>query len=318
MRLPDAFKSGFNRKSTAEQVTEGVDLTGKTVLITGIGLGGLGFESMRVLVKRGAKVIGLDRTIEAAREACDQIGESAFPFECDLSDPESIVACAEAISKKHKSIDVILTNAGVMSPPHTVVGKYKEQLELQFAVNFLGHFLLINHLMPLLQAAPAARLALVASEGYATAPKKLGINFEDLDASEKYDALETYGQSKMAVMLMRIELAKRLEGTGITVNTIHPGVIRTNLASDTKDWKVKVIGALAGPWTRTIAQGAATHCFVAANPALDGISGMHFADSNPKHPKDHPLVNDEDLAERLWAKALELAGDYIRADNVFG
>lgn len=314
----DDLKNSFSKKSTAEQVTEGVDLSGKTVLITGVGVGGLGYESMRVMTLRGAKVIGLDRTLEAAKEACDAIGEAATPFECDLSDPDSIVACAAAIAKKYKSIDVILTNAGVMSPPHTIVGKYKEPLELQFAVNFLGHFLLLNMLMPLIQAAPNARIALVASEGYAATNKKVGINFDDLDASEKYDALETYGQSKMAVMHMRLELAKRLEGTGITVNSIHPGVIRTNLASDTKDWKVKLIGALAGPWTRTIAQGAATHCFVAAHPSLDGVSGMHFADSNPKEPKDHPLVNDAAHAAKLWSTALDLAGDYLKKDNVFG
>jgi WW domain-containing oxidoreductase len=273
---------------------------------------------MRVLALRGAHIIGLDRTLEAAKNACAQIGEAATPFECDLSDPDSIVACADAISAKYKSVDIILTNAGVMSPPHTIVGKYKEPLELQFAVNFLGHFVLINRLMSLLQAAPAARIALVASEGYAASNKKLGINFDDLDASEKYDALETYGQSKMAVMWMRLELAKRLEGTGITCNSIHPGVIRTNLASDTVDWKVKLIAKLAGPWVRTIAQGAATHCFVAAHPSLDGLSGLHFADSSLKDPKDHKLVKDEVLAAKLWATAIDLAGDYLKPDNVYG
>lgn len=306
--------NSFTKKSTAEQVTEGVDLTGKTALITGVGIGGLGCEAMRVLASRGAHIIGLDRTLSAAQSACDTISGQTSAFECDLSDPDSITACTAAISEKFTAIDIVLTNAGVMAPPRTVVNKYKEPLELQFAVNFLGHFILINRLMPLIKAAPKARLALVASEGYAAAPKKLGINFDDLDASEKYSALETYGQSKLAVMLMNIELARRLEGTNVTSNSVHPGVIRTNLAQDTDSFLVKAISALAGPWTRTVAQGAATHCFVSAHPSLDGVSGQHFADSNPKTAKDHPLVNDLDLAKRLWDKANELAEGYLIRD----
>jgi len=308
--------SGFNRKSTAEEVTEGVDLSGKTILVTGVAAG-LGLESMRVLALRGAHVIGLDRTLDDAKKACDSIDGSTTPFECDLSDPDSIVACADAIKNQFSVIDVILTNAGIMSPPKTVVHKYKEPLELQFAVNFLGHFVLINRLMSLIKAAPSGRLAIVASEGYATAPKKTGINFDDLASDKKYSGLQTYGQSKLAVMLFSQELARRLEGTQITANSIHPGVIRTNLASDTDDIIVKIIGLFAGPWTRSIAQGAATHCFVSANPAVEGVNGLHFADSNSKIPKDHPLVQDTELAARLWSKGLELAADYLVDDDVF-
>ena len=308
--------SGFNRKSTAEQVTEGVDLTGRTVLITGVA-SGLGFEAMRVLAKRGAVVIGLDRDIEATKTACQKIGDQAVPIACDLSDPNSIVTASDAISDQFKSIDVILTNAGVMSPPYTVIDHYKEPVELQFAVNFLGHFILINRLMPLVQAGKNPRIALVASEGYVTAPKKTGIDFDDLAfLNKKYDGLESYGQSKLAVMLKRIELARRLECTGITCNTVHPGVIRTNLANDTTDFKVKLISLFAGPWTRSIAQGAATHCFVAAHPSLDGVSGKHYADCNEKDASGHAV--DAELAERLWDKAMDLAAPYLKADNIFG
>ena len=89
------------------------------------------------------------------------------------------------------------------------------------------------------------------------------------------------------------------------------------MALDTESLLVKAISAVAGPSTRTIPQGAATHCFVSAHPDLDGVSGKHFADSNPKFPKDHPLVNDMDLAAKLWDKALDLAGDYLVKDNEF-
>ena len=313
MSWAENFKSGFSKKSTAEQVTQGVDLTGKTILVTGIA-SGLGYESMRVLAMRGAHVIGLDRSLEAASEACDKISGDTTAYGCDLADPDSVVACANAITSKFSSIDVILTNAGIMAPPLAVVDKYKQPLEIQFAVNFLGHFILINRLMPLLMAAPSARLALVASEGYVTAPKKEGIQFDDLDFSNGYDALTAYGHSKLAVMLMNRVLARRLKDTGITSNTIHPGVIRTNLASDSTDFKVKLISMFAGPWTRTVAQGAATHCFVAASPALDGVTGEHFADSSPKAAAGHAL--DEALADKLWEKAEYLAQDYLIDSNI--
>lgn len=312
MELAANFKSGFTRKSTASEVTEGLDLTGKTILITGVG-SGLGQECMDVLSKRGAHIIGLDRTLAAATSACAGVSGKCVPFECDLSDPDSIVACADAIQNKYTSIDVILTNAGVMSPPLTVVHKYKQPLELQFAVNFLGHFVLINRLMSLVKAAPSGRLALVASEGYVAAPKKEGINFDDLDCQNGYNALATYGQSKLAVMLMSRVFAERLAGGSVTSNTVHPGVIRTNLASDTESFVVKLIGAFAGPWTRSIAQGAATHCFVAAHPSIEGVSGRHFADSNPKAIEKHAL--DMELGHKLWKKAEELAADYLLRAN---
>lgn len=165
--------------------------------------------------------------------------------------------------------------------------------------------------MPLIKAAPAGRFALVASEGYVSASKKLGMDFGNLDASQKYSALEFYGQSKLAVMLMNKELATQVEGTSMTSNSIHPGVIRTNLAKDTESFLVKLISAFAEPWTRTIVQGAATHCFVATHPSLEGVTGLHFADSNAKEAKDHPLVFDLALAKRLWDKGTELAQEFL-------
>jgi len=313
MTLSQSYKAGFNRKATADQVTQGIDMSGKTVLITGVG-SGLGYEALRVLVQRGAHVIGLDRTLAAAQSGCDTACGETTAFECDLSDPDSIIACAKAIKKQFKTLDVVITNAGIMCPPYRVVDKYKEPIEIQFAVNFLGHFVLLNRILPLVKAAPSARLAIVASEGYTTAPKKTGIQFEDLDFSDGYSPLTAYGHSKLASMLFSKELARRYAGSHITANSIHPGVIRTNLASDTESFLVKLISAFAGPWTRSVAQGAATHCFVATHPDLEGVTGLHFADSNPKQPKDHPRVNDLELAAQLWDMAEELAGGYLLKD----
>jgi len=308
MTLPDNFDSGFTKKSTAEDVTDGIDLSGKTILVTGVG-SGLGHEALRVLAMRGAKVLGVDRTQEIAGSACAKVNGDTQAYGCDLSDPAAITEFTKRIKKDHKVLDVMLANAGVMSPPRTVVSGYKEPLELQFAVNFMANFVLANHLLPLLKKAPAGRFALVASDGYLSANRKRPINLDDLDCSESYDALTTYGQSKMAVVLFNQMLAKKLEGTGVITNAIHPGVIRTNLAKESKNIKVKIIGALAGPWTRSIPQGTATHCFVAVHPSLDGVSGLYFGDSNPKDLK--PVADQPELAQQLWDKAEELAADYL-------
>lgn len=307
--LAKNYSSGFNRKNTAEDVTDGIDLSGKSILVTGVG-SGLGLESMRVLAMRGAHILGVDRNQEIADAACAQIDGQTTAYGCDLSNPKAIVEIATKVKAEHERIDVLLANAGVMSPPLTVVDGYSEPLELQMAVNFMANFLLVNHLLPLVKAADGGRIALVASDGYQGAPRKIGINLDDLDCSEGYNALGTYGQSKLAVVLFNKLLAEKLENSSVTTNAIHPGVIRTNLASDTKSFTVKLIGAFAGPWVRSIAQGAATHCFVAVHPDLDGVSGEYFGDSNPK-PLKKPWTDDLDLAGRLWDKAEELAADYL-------
>lgn len=309
MELAADFNSGFSKKSTAEEVTAGLDLSGKTILVTGVG-SGLGYEALRILALRGAKVLAVDRTQDIADAACAKIAGDTQAYGCDLSDPVSITALTTAIKKDHKVIDVMLANAGVMSPPHTVIQGYSEPLELQFAVNFMANFLLANHLLPLLKKAPAGRFALVASDGYMSANRKRPINLDDLDCSESYDALTTYGQSKMAVVQFNKMLAQKLAGSGVTSNAIHPGVIRTNLAKESKNIKVKIIGALAGPWTRSIAQGTATHCFVAVHPSIEGVSGLYFGDSNPRALK--PIADQPELAQALWAKAEELAAGYLQ------
>jgi len=310
MAQPSSFKFGFNRRSTAEQVTEGVDLSGKTILITGVG-SGLGYESMRVLAKRGAHIVGIDRTMDAAKKACGEVSGTATPFACDMSDPEAIVACVKVIREQFSSLDVVINNAGIMAPPLTLVHKYKEPLEIQFAVNFLGNFVLINHLMPLLKAADSARIVLIASGAYVAAPKKEGILFDNLDWHTGYDGLTAYGHSKLAVMLMNKVLAERLEGTTVSSNAIHPGLIRTQLALDTKTLKVKLISKFGGLFMRSIPQGAATQCLVATHARLEGVNGEHFADCNSKEAIGH--ATDMALAKKLWEKATFLAENYLVA-----
>ena len=160
-------KSSFNRRSTAEEVTEGLDLSGKLVFITGIN-SGLGNESMRVLAKRGAHIIGAARTLEKATAACSEIDGETTPVACELSSPESIRACAKQVKAEFGHIDVLMCNAGIMAPAQL---ELLMGLERQFATNHMGHFQLVTQLLGLVEAAPAGRIVMLSSMGHTQAPR---------------------------------------------------------------------------------------------------------------------------------------------------
>ncbi len=299
-----APRSPFNRRSTAEQVTEGIDLSGKTVLITGVN-SGLGYESMRVLAKRGAHVIGAARTREKAKQACGQIVGETTPVPCELSDLASVVACAEEVERMGRPIDVLMCNAGIMALPKLT---QKVGLELQFLTNHLGHFVLIQRLLGRVKEAVAGRVVLLSSMGHMRTPKG-GINFDNLSGDKGYEGWHSYGQSKLANLLTSNELARRLEGSRATSNALHPGVISTNLNRYNQGIGASLIYLLAKPFERTVQQGAATQCQVAVHPDLAGVSGQYFADCNPKRPSR--FGRDPKLARRLWDVSEELVKDYL-------
>ena len=300
--------SGFSRRSTTDQVTENLDLTGKTILITGVN-SGLGYESMRVLTARGAHVIGAARTLEKAQQACDSVVGKTTAVACELSDPASVVACAETITQGFPVLDVILGNAGIMTPAELGLAKgYAEPLEMQFATNHMGHFVLVNRVLDLVKAAPQGRVVLLSSMGHMSAPKE-GIDFDNLDCHQGYNPMKTYGRSKLANVLMAVELDKRLAGSSVTVNAVHPGVIRTNLSRDSKGFLNSVISLLANLVERTIPQGAATQCYVATHPSLSEVSGCYFADCHVKTPSKQ--AQDQVLAKRLWEESERLAEGYL-------
>lgn len=297
-------KSGFNRRSTAEQVTDGVDLSGKTVVITGVN-SGLGLESMRVLAMRGAHVIGAARTLEKAQQACAGVIGKTTPVACELSDLESVAACAETINTMSVPIDVLMCNAGIMAP--TTLSQ-SNGIEMQFATNHLGHFVLINQLLEKIKAADAGRIVLLSSLGHMQSVKG-GIDFDNLSGERNYDPWKFYGQSKLANLLCAQSLARRLEGSRASANSVHPGVIRTNLGRNTGGLFFTLINIFAKPWERTVPQGAATQCFVAANPKVDQLSGYYFADCNIAKPA--PDGRSDALAEQLWQVSEELVADYL-------
>ena len=282
--------SGFGYASTAEEVTAGLDLSGKTMLVTGVN-SGLGLETARVLAMRGARVVGAARTEEKAAEALTGIA-GAVPVACELSEPSSVKACVEKVRSLGFALDAVIANAGIMALPERTV-KYGH--ELQFFTNHVGHFLLVTGLVDSLSA--EGRVVMLSSAAHQFAPRG-GIVFDDLSFERGYSPNRAYGQSKLANLLFAKSLAKRFRGSKRTANAVHPGVIATNL---TRHMSV-VVRATMPVWNaialKSVAEGAATQCYVAAHPSVAGVSGEYFADSNVA--KTSAYARDEALADRLW------------------
>ena len=305
------IRSSFNKKSTAEQVTADIDLNGKTVLITGVN-SGLGNESMRVLAKRGAHIIGTARTIEKATHAANEINGHITPLACELSSFESVKQCADNINALNLPIDVLLCNAGIMALPKLELANGFEQ---QFNTNHLGHFLLVHNLLDRVKQAEQGRIVMLSSLAHKMAPSK-GINFDNLDGNKYYKDWTFYGQSKLANLLTAVALSKRLTGSHATANAVHPGIIRTNLSRSMSGIQGLVFNNPVAGWvagkvmgSKTIAQGAATQCYVATAPELANVSGRYFSDSNEERPSRHG--QNQELADRLWEFSCETLKDYL-------
>lgn len=293
--------SGFGYGSTAEDVSSGLSLEGKTVLVTGCN-SGLGRETLRVLTMRGAHVLGTARSLDKAREACASArGGKATPLACELASPASVRACVEAVKAGGYTLDALVCNAGIMALP-----KLEQAFgyELQFFTNHVGHFILVTGLLERL--APAGRVVMLSSEGHRMAPPG-GIDFDNLAGTRDYAAWRAYGQSKFANLVFAKELARRFAGTGHTANAVHPGVIRTNLGRHMSP-VANAVFALAGPLgLKTIPQGAATQVYVATHPTLAGTSGAYFADCNVKAPRAD--ADSVETGRRLWEVSERIASE---------
>jgi NAD(P)-dependent dehydrogenase (short-subunit alcohol dehydrogenase family) len=297
----EAPRTSFGAEATAEQVTEGVDLTGKTIVVTGCN-SGIGLETMRVLALRGAHVIGTARTPERGREACASVDGKATPVVLELSDFNSVVACAEAIRAFDTPIDALVCNAGVLLTELQQV----RGLEMQFVVNHLGHFVLVNRLLDRVTSAPQGRVVVVGSMAHAQVPPG-GIQFDNL--SGRGWERQAYGHSKLANGLFSFELAKRLAGTRATSNSLHPGVVATNIMRNMNFRPPAGGGGGGGFAFESPAQGAATSCYLASHPSLAKVTGLYFVDCNPAEPS--ALQKDPALAARLWQVSEELTRPYL-------
>jgi NAD(P)-dependent dehydrogenase (short-subunit alcohol dehydrogenase family) len=292
--------SGFGYGSTAEDVTEGLDLSGRTILLTGCN-SGIGKETLRVLAKRGAHVIAAARTVEKSQAACDDVDGETTPVACELSDPASVQACAAQVIALGRPLDAIICNAGIMALP-TLNQKFG--YELQFFTNHIGHFILVTSLLDSL--ADKGRVVMVSSDAHNGAPKE-GIQFDNLAGEREYSAWSNYGQSKLANLLFANHLAKRLEGSGKTANALHPGVIHTNLARSMNPIARGAL-ALAAPLVlKSTGEGAATQCYLAVHPSVDGVAGKYFSDCNVG--KSSSRGRDAEMAAKLWEVSEEIVAE---------
>lgn len=297
----------FGAQSTAEEVTDGLDLGGRVALVTGCN-SGLGFETMRVLALRGAHVLGTGRTIEKASVACASVDGETTPLALELSDFQSAVDCAAQVAELGLVPDMLVLNAGI-----NTFGELElvNGIEKIFVVNFLGHFVLTHHLLPLMQAGGGGRVVHVSSRsGYTQAPA-VGIDFDNLRGEKAFDASEAYGRSKLANALFSLELAQRLEGTGVTSNAIHPGLVKTNIARTAPTLIRTAFNTLGGIIAKSPAEGAATQVYVATHPSLERVSGAYFEDCNPVNVSGHHHMNNQAMAAQLWQVAEEMTGDYL-------
>lgn len=297
--------SPFNARSTADEVTRGVDLTGRRAIVTG-GASGIGVETARALARRGAEVTIAARRLDAAEAAADDIrGDTGNPHvhvaALELTDRASVEQFANAW-RGH--LDILVNNAGVMMIQDLT--RNGDGREMQFATNHLGHFDLTTRLHRALAAAPdGARVVMVSSSGHLFGP----VVFDDIDYRfRNYDPLSAYAQSKTAEILFAVAASRRWADDGISVNAVNPGAIATGLQRH-------VGGRLATPAEdqKSVQQGAATSLFVATSDLLGGVGGRYFndnaeavvVDERPADPK--VLVGtvaayalDPDGAERLW------------------
>jgi WW domain-containing oxidoreductase len=292
--------SGFGYGSTAEEVTAGLSLRGQTILVTGCN-SGLGLEAMRVLALRGARVAGTARTRAKAEAAGKSVEGETVPFACELSDPVSVDACVAAVKAAGWKLDAIICNAGIMALPKLEKAYGCEE---QFFTNHIGHFILVTGLLD--QLTESGRVVMLSSDLHKRAPKG-GIEFDNLDGSQGYDGWKNYAQSKFANVLFAKELARRFQGTKRTANAVHPGVIATNLGRHMNPLVWRVYSAVGPLFLKTVPQGAATEVYVAASPALAGVSGQYFADCNVAQARRD--TNDAALAKKLWEVSEKIVAD---------
>jgi WW domain-containing oxidoreductase len=273
----------FARRSTADHVLAGIDLTGKHILVTGCN-SGLGFATMNAFAANGASVIGLARTFESASRACALASPACIPVGCDLSNFDSIATALDTIRRLSIPLDSIVANAAAANLPSL---ETRYGVERQFLTNHIGHFMLVNGIADLLRDG-SARIVMVSSGASISQAPSEGIMFGNLDGHQFYDASIFYAQSKLANALYAKELSRRLAARGIAANSADPGTARTGIRK----------GFFRRLFAKNAAQAAATQALLAASPEASGITGEYWW--NCKISKGNALLQDAVLAERLW------------------
>ena len=330
--LQQPIGSGFTASSTTSDVIQGIDLTGKTVIVTG-GYAGIGLETVKTLTAAGAKVIVPARDIAKATKNLEGT-KNVIVEQLDLMDPASIDAFAQKFLHTNTPLHILINNAGIMWVP---LQRDARGYESQLATNHLGHFQLTARLWPALKRANGARVINVSSFGHQMAP----FDFEDPNFEHReYETLQGYGQSKTANNLFSVELDHRGKAVGVRTFAVHPGAVNgTDLGRvapmalfqqmGTHDADGNIYPEVAKK-LKTVPQGAATSVWCATNPQLDGIGGVYCEDAdvaeldlgNIDHRYDQPSTLygvkpysiDADNAKRLWHLSEKLTRMIFKAD----
>jgi NAD(P)-dependent dehydrogenase (short-subunit alcohol dehydrogenase family) len=312
--MRDATK--FGAETTASEVTEGIDLTGRTALVTG-GSSGIGQETARALAERGARVILTARDMPKGEAVAAGIrastGNQAVEVaELELGSLKQIRVFAERFLARHPTLHILVDNAGVMACP---AAKTADGFELQFGSNHLGHFLTTCLLVPALLPGAPSRVVSVSSRGHHMSP----VVFDDIHFERRpYDKWLSYGQAKTANVLFAVGLERRLAARGMHAYALHPGGIMTELSRHLQAEDFQFLATRArGMKFKTVEAGAATSVFAATAPELEGRGGLYLEDCHVAAVNDAPdaldgvksYALDPGNAERLWELSEHLVGE---------
>lgn len=277
-------------------------MKGKTILITG-GNAGIGLETAKGLAKQGGHVVIVSRDPQKGNAALAEInavatGPQAEMLVADLSSQKQVRQLAAEFLEKYDRLDVLVNNAGAFFSEY---GETEDGIERQFAINHLASFLLTNLLLDRLKANAPARVVVVASRAHYRGK----MNFDDPGFKKNYDGFRrAYGQSKLANVLFTKELARKLEGTGVTANCLHPGVVSTPIAQKESSGIYRLGWTLWRPFMITPEQGAETSIYLASSPEVEGVTGQYFDKCKAKKP--NPVADDREIAVKLWSLSEKL------------
>jgi NAD(P)-dependent dehydrogenase (short-subunit alcohol dehydrogenase family) len=318
MQASPLIRSAFDETSTASEVARGVDLGGKVALVTG-GAAGIGREIVRALAQAGAEVLIGDIDAAACNEAIADIRAGHAQAQVngarlDLGDLASVRDFAASALDARPKLDILVNNAGIMAPP---LGYTRSGHELQFGINYLGHYALVAALLPALARAPAARVVSVSSIGH----RRSDVNFDDIDyRSRPYDRWEAYGQSKTACALLAVAITETHREHGITANAVNPGGSMTGLQRYLSQDELRAMGWLDAQgrvlarW-RSPAQCAATSVWAATGTELAGIGGLYLENCGQAAPwqREKPMqgVMPHALARDTALRLLELSRQMV-------
>ncbi|MGD2252199.1 MAG: SDR family oxidoreductase [Anaerolineales bacterium] len=288
------------RKDSVLTDTDG--MKGKICMVTGA-TSGIGEATALALAQMGATVVVAGRSEQKCQATVDRIvqhtgNQQVEHMLADFSVLAEVRQMAADFVRRHSKLDVLVNNAGAMFLRRSLS---LDGYEMTFAVNHMAPFLLTYLLLDTIKASAPARVVNVASGGH----RRKVLDFDDLQSRKRYSPMRVYGKSKLANMLFTYELARRLKGTGVTANAMHPGFVRTNMGAN-NGWFVRLMLPLIHIASLTPEQGARTAVYLAASPEVEGVSGKYFINCAPA--RSSRPSHDREAAARLWQASTEMVG----------